>query len=355
MKTESMRRNHRRAAAMAAMAATTVLILLAGAQIGFGQSAVGQPQDLKFELINATTGEPVVADRVAIDLAIARRNNVADFKPTGATFVANGVPITETGAYIITVWYQGVPYWWSKRGRELVGETVTLHVFDVAENQEGISLAGLNLVIRRQESLLRLEYMLQIENATKPQVTVFDSRATFTLALPSGLSSIKATYTRGPEPTEFPVNSPGSRSGLSVPLTPGLNTVRLEAVVPWVDGMEIPVGSNLPLAAWSVLASPQLLEVQSTDLEENSREKVEGYRRYVGAALEAGESISLRLNSGDQVAGSEEDLFTQEAPGDLEADDAEADETKGGGLSLPLIFLGFVVILVIIIAARRRS
>ena len=46
-----------------------------------------------------------------------------------------------------------------------------------------------------------------------------------------------------------------------------------EAVVPWTESMNLPVGSNLPVAAWSVLASPEWLEVHSTDMEENDSEK----------------------------------------------------------------------------------
>jgi len=333
----------------------TALLALAAAAPVLGQSSEAQPQDVEFEIINATSGEPAQVDRMTIDYVTARRNNLVDFTPSGSPFVAKGVPLKDGGVYIITVWYQDVPYWWSKRGREFVDGPVTLHVFDTVSSLEGISFSGLNLVIRHQESLVRLEYMLQIDNNLNPQVTVYDERATFQLALPDGATAIKATYTRGPDPTEVVVGSPGLKTGLSVPLTPGRNTIRLEMVVPWKDGLEIPVGSDIPVTAWSVLASPEWLEVASTDIEENESEKVSGFRRFVGFPLDAGETIDLRLQSGEKAAGPEEDLFTTDAPADSVAGTGDDAGRKGGGLSLPLIFLGVMIILFIVAAIRRRS
>jgi hypothetical protein len=338
-----------------ACATLALILLLAGALPCFAQTAQGQPQDLEFEIINATSGEGAAPSRMTIDYVTARRNNVADFEPTGSIFSAPGVPILEKGKYIITVWHQGVPYWWSKRGRDLIAGPVTLHVFDTASSLDGVSFSGLNLVVRRQESLLHLEYMLQIDNQAKPQVTVMGSPSTFELALPAGVSDIKASYTRGPDPTPVPVHSPGSHSGFEIPLTPGQNLIRVVAVVPWSEGMKIPVGSDLPVNSWSILASPVWLEIGSTDIEENDDQEVAGFRRFAGFPLEAGESVDLLLSSGEQVAGPEEDLFTQESPADKEAGEAAETASKGGGMTLPLIFMGFVIIVLLAVARRRRS
>jgi hypothetical protein len=341
--------------AISAGASWVLILFLAGALPGFAQTAEGEPQDLKFEIINATTGEGASVDRLKIDYVTARRNNLVDFKPDGSTFTAWSVPIKDAGKYIITARYQGVPYWWSKRGRELTAGPVVLNVFDAVPNLEGVSVTGLNLVIRRQESLVRLEYMLQIDNLATPQVTVLDLPATFELALPEGVTGIKANYMRGPDPTPFDVKSPGVRSGLALPLTPGQNVVNLRAIVPWSEGMEIPVGSNLPMSAWSVLASPEWLEVGSTDMEENDSEKVSGFRRFTGFPLEADQTIKLRLNAGTQVAGPEEDLFTKPSPAENKDDGPAAEDEKSGGIPLPLIFVGVLIILILLAALRRRS
>lgn len=337
------------------VALPALILILAGAWPCMAQTAAGTPQDLQFEITNATTGEGAAVDRLTIDYVTARANNVVDFEPAGTTFTAKDVPIKEGGKYLVTVWYQDVPYWWSKRGRELTGGPVTLHVFDTVAQAEGVAIGGLNLVIRHQESLVRLEYMIQVDNLATPQVTVLGPTSTFELALPNGVTDIQAVYTRGPEPTPVPVQASGRRSGLSLPLTPGQNMIRLEAVVPWAEGMVIPVGSNLAVSSWSVLASPERLEISSTDMEENDSEEVPGFRRFAGFPLEAGETVNLRLNSAAEAAGREEDLFTKDAPADQEETGESEALEKGGGMSLPLILVGVLLILIIVAAVRRRS
>ena len=338
-----------------AVLASAVLILSAGLTSAVAQTAEGQPQDLVFEISNATTGEPGTVDRMTIEYITARRNGVADFEPDGSAFTATDVPIIDNGKYIVTVWKDGVPYWWSKRGHDLVEGPVVLHVFDTVSSLEGVSMSGLNFVVRRQESLLRLEYMMNVTNEIKPQVTVNGSGSTFEIALPHEASEIKATYNRGPDPTDIPVTFSGTTCRLSVPLTPGQNQIRLEAVVPWNEGMVVPMGSDLPIKDWSVLASPEWLEVGSTDIEENDEKKVQGFRRFVGFPLEGGDTIDLRLNSGEHGAGAEEELFTKEAPAEQDDATAAEAESEGGGKPLPLIFMGLLIIVIIVVVRRRMS
>ena len=120
--------------------------------------------------------------------------------------------------------------------------------------------------------------------------------------------------------------------------------------------MEIPVGCDLPVSAWSVLASPEWLEVGSTDMEENDSEQVPGFRRFAGFPLEAGETVTMRLNSGEQVAGPEEELFTKDAPAEQEeAGGRERRMTRAAACTLPLIFVGVLIIVIIVAAVRRRS
>lgn len=339
----------------AALAAALILAVAAGAPPAAAQTAEGQPQDLQFEVVNATTSEPGTVDRMTIEYITARRNGVADFEPDGSAFTALGVPVISNGKYIVTVWKGGVPYWWSKRGRELMEGPVVLHVFDNVSGLEGVSLAGMNLVLRHQETLLSLEYMMQVMNEAKPQVTVSGSGATFEIALPDGATEVTASYMRGPDPTDIPVNISGTTCGLTVPLTPGANQIRIQAVVPWTEGMELPVGSDLPVTAWSVLASPEWLEIGSTDIEENDEGKVEGFRRFVGFPLDAGQIIDLRLDSGEHGAGPEEDLFTRKAPAETDAAAGGEPQEKASASRLPLIFLGVVIIVILIAVRRRRS
>jgi hypothetical protein len=319
------------------------------------QSVDAEPVDLKFTVINATTGQPGSIERLTIDYVRERRNGILDFEPAGADFVAPGVPIKEGAEYIVTAWHQGIPYWWSQRGRDLMAQKMTLHVFDATASREGARIQGLNLVIRRQDSLLTLEYMIQVDNTVRPQQTIFDRQATFEIDFPVAATRIKAAYERGPEPTPVPVErGSGDRLGLAVPLTPGLNQIQVSAVVPWHEDLSVPVGSNLEIGAWSVLVAPEWLEVVASEMEVGQND-VPGFRRLTGPPLEAGRSLDLRLRSGPQGPSEEQDLFTQGSPEATNAiPPAPLSDKKVSRPPLPFLIGGTVVIIVVIAARRRR-
>ncbi len=320
------------------------------------QSQDADPVDLKFEVINATTGQPTSVERMTIEYVRTRRNGILDFEPSGSSFVAPGVPIKDVGKYIVAVWHEGVPYWWSMRGQQLMSQTTTLHVFDTTDNLAGVSITGLNLVIRRQETLLHLEYMMQVENTATPQKTIFDGTATFEMNFPAGASNIDATYRRGPDPTPFSAVTRGSSQiSLAVPLTPGSNHIRIAAVLPWQDGMEIPLGSNLPIDDWSALVSPEWLEVRAMELESGEGADLAGFTRLSGPALESGRDFPLRLHSGEVEAGPAEDLFTQDSPAEADAAKEPSDKENGGGLPLPFMFGGFFIIILVVAAVLKRK
>jgi len=319
------------------------------------QSVQGDPTDLKFEIINATTGEPGQVERMTIEYVRNRRNGILDFEPDGSSFIAPGVPIKDVGEYIVGVWNQGVPYWWSMRGHQLIGQTTTLHVFDTTSELIGVSISGMNLVIRRQASLLNLEYMLTVDNAATPQRTITDQVATFELDFPAQASRIEATYRRGPDPMPFAADTHGSqRLSLAVPLTPGTNQIRIEAVMPWQEGMELPVGSDLDIASWSVLATPEWLEVRAIGLESSASEDLSGINRLTGPPLAAGRHLPLQLFSGEHETEEATDLFTQASSAAAGGQDL-AGEDDGGGFPLPFVFGGVLIIIVIAVAARRRQ
>ncbi len=331
------------------------LLLLAMALPATAQTVQGEPTDLKFTVVNATTGQPGTVDRMTIEYVRSRRNGILDFEPSGSEFVAPGVPIKDVGEYIVAVWFEKVPYWWSMRGRDLIGQTTTLHVFDTTTRLDGVSIKGMNVIIRRQDSLLNLEYMLQVENAASPQQTIFDRVATFELDFPAGAREVEASYRRGPDPTPIPADTHGSqRLSLAVPLTPGVTQIQVTAVVPWQEGMTVPVGSNLAVASWSVLASPEWLEVRAMELE-RAESGAPGFKRLTGPALSAGRDLALQLFSGEHEAAPEADLFATDSTATAAAGEAGRPEAAAkGGFPLPLVFTGFVIIIVAALAIRRR-
>jgi len=320
------------------------------------QTAQGTPTDLNFEVINATTGQPTAVERMTIEYVRERRNGIIDFEPSGSSFIAPRVPIIDGGEYIVAVWYEGIPYWWSRRGHQLIGQTTLLHVFDTSRDLEGVVIEGMDIVLRQDASLLKIEMMLKIRNETSPQVTVFNSGGTVELKIPSATDQIKGTYRRGPEPVEFPIHQGNARLELMAPLTPGLNSIRLVASVPWQDGMTYPVASNLEITSWSMLTAPAWLVVLSNELRQESSSSLPGYTRWNGSQLDAGRQLDLRLTTGPDAPGEATDLFTQEANKALakENDRADVVAEKKGGLSLPLVISGVMIIILGVAAFRRK-
>jgi len=337
--------------------AAILLILLFGPILGAGaaraQAVVGEPTDLPFTVRDATTGQPATPERLTIAYVSGRLNVVLDMNPGSAAFTAPAVPIKDIGQYIITLWHQGVPYWWQKRGAELTAGPVALDVFSVTESLDAVSITGLNLVLRHRETTADLELMVEITNLAQPQATVSRGSGTFELQLPDGATDIEASYQRGPDPTPVSVTMSGTRAAIAMPLTPGTNQLRLTARAPWDGALDLPVGSNLPIEAWSLLTAPPSVTVESGEMQGPDEQSVPGFVRRTGPALAAGRTFTVRLNPGT-VAGEPEPLFTESAPA---ADPSAAAAAKeGGGRRFPVALAALVALIIIgAVAVARRG
>ncbi len=332
-------------------------VLLAAAALpgpAAGQSIQGSPEDLSFKIANATTGQPGTIDRLQIQYSTHRLNPVLDIEPQGTEFTIRDVPIKDIGRYVITAWKDGVPYFWSIRGQKLLEGPVTLHVFDTVREMSDVSVSGLNLLLRKGESVVNLEYMLKVDNAARPQATVV-GRPTLELVVPGGASGLQAQYTRGPEPIEVDVISLGDgRVGLDVPLTTGQNQIRLTCSVPWHENLTVPVGANVPVKAWSLLATPENLDIRAMGLEPDPGQDIPGYLRFIGPELEAGRDFRIQVR-GSIPAGQAKEVFTEEAPAESEAATGTDGEEKGGNSFPVAVGIAIIVIVIAVLVRRRRS
>ena len=264
------------------------------------------------------------------------------------------MPLIDRAEYIITAYADGVPYWWSKRGRDLKAGPILLHVFDTAPGPEGLAIAAMDVILRHEGATLQLQYMVQVRNDLAPQVTVGGSGPSFALALPAGLQDLGAVYMRGPDPTPIEVAAGGGMSGLTFPVTPGMTQVRIEARLPWTEGMEIAVGSNLAVESWSLLVAPEDMEVRAFGVRDKTDQPVKGYTSLSADPIDAGDTVDLTLSDPGPATATVEDLFAATEAAQSEAEEGEG-ESGGGPNYLPLIFLGGLLIVILIGAARRRK
>lgn len=316
------------------------------------QNAMGETADVRFELVNATTGQPGSADRLTVEYISERHDIVLDIAPEGSSVLVPAVPLKDVGNYVVTLWKDGVPYHFSRKGHDLATAVQTLHVFDTTTDRAGVRISGLTAVLRRQESLLHVELMLQVLNDTRPQVTVVGTPGSFGLDLPAELTDVAAEYHRALDPTAVPTVRADGRLELGVPLVSGLNRIRLTGVLPWREGLEVGIGSDRPIDAWSLLVAPDWTEVAALELEPDPDGAPTGHKRFKGPALEAGRTLTLRLGAGGAQPGPAEDLFTEPAP-EAAAEAPAAADGKGGGLPLPLLVAVGVILLVLVLRRRR--
>ncbi len=317
--------------------------------------AIHDQADLHFKVANATTGGPGTLDRLQIQYRTHILNSVIDVSPEGSTFTLKDVPVLNQGRYIVTSWKDGVPYFNSFRGSQLIEQENTLHIFGTTSDLQDLGVSGLTLLIKKQGSLLYLEYMIKIQNSTKPQITVLGN-PTFEMRLPSGFSQVKAHYKRGPDPIDIAITDIGANViGLTAPLTSGQNTISLTAALPFTEGMELPIFGNLPVQSWSILTFPQNLVADSFDLVLDDDNSMEGCNRYVGPALESDQNFVIHLEIESQ-AGPTKNLFAdQKKDASGQKSDNPSKTEKQGKNKFPWIPLGFVTILAILIGFKRRQ
>ncbi len=334
----------------------TLTFLVLASSMSAAQSVTGDPADLEFEIINATTGQPGSIERLLLQYSSSSISPILDIEPRGSLFEVPAVPVLDRGKYIMTAWAQGVPYYWSLRGRDLLKSPVQLHVFDTKDGIEDVTIVGMNLLVRQTESLLQVEYLLQIDNAARPQVTL-NGRPHVMLNLPRGLERATLSFGNGPDQEKVELTGlSGGMTALDIPLTTGRNKVQLVGSMAWQDGVEIPVSANVPIQDWSLMASPEHLNIQAFDLETDNSAQVSGYTRLKGPAVDADESFQFRIFD-SPGAGAEEELFTQNGD-ELENNDdnsAKSDKEKDKGFPFVVLTPIFVVFLVIVMRKRRQS
>lgn len=335
---------------------TAVILVISGSSAGMAQSIIGDPADLNFEVINATTGLPGTIERLTLQYSSAHLTEILDIEPNGSNFEVQAVPVQIIGKYVLTAWSGGVPYYRNLRGRILLESPVIIQVFDTRAGTDDIAIVGLNLLARKTDSLLHLEYMLQVHNSAQPPVSMIGAPHLM-FHLPEGVENPTLIYGKGPDPLELKLKElSGGMFALQVPLTIGNNKMRIETTLNWREGLRIPIGSNVPIEAWSLMATPENLDIQAFDLVSVDEPEMPGYLRLKGPFVPAGESFSFRISSG-KGGGAEENVFTQteNETEDPQPHSTETEKEKDKGFPFVVLTPIFVVILVIIVSRRRQS
>jgi hypothetical protein len=334
-----------RAAVLMGVLALLAPMLLPGAVSGQGSNL---PRDVTVKVVNGTTREPGRAATVSL---LPLQSGVGALE-TAVDVVGEvtfeGLVLESTREYVAEAIAEGVPYYARATGQELENRPLTVYVFETTTALDSLEVAGMNLVLRRGEDELQLEYLFTITNAVVPQRTVLPSPATLTLPLPSALAQVQVEVLNRPAPVAVSTAA-AAQEGWT-----GQTQLRLRGRLPYNGEAEITVGTNLAVTQWSVLAFPPDLEVLGEGLASVTTDTDADYSRTRGPALEAGQTLVLQVHGGKvpvvltELAG--KDTTTVAAP---VAPPPLRDE-KTSSVVLILVCLALVLIY-LLVRMRRRS
>jgi hypothetical protein len=310
--------------------------------------------DVRIEIINGTTRQKGRADEVLLREFRLGGAVLAEEAEVAGMVVLESLDLRDGTDYLLTARVDGVDYHLRRKGSELAAGPVTLHVFDTTSDLAGVRTSGMNVVVRRGERDLGLEYLLTVENAGRPPRAVVPDPATLELALPAEFSLRSAQLMSGPEPVDLELAAgAGGRRGLAVALPPGTVRVRLTGTVPFAGTAELPVGLNVPVERWSLLAFPPDLDVRGPEIEPDPAQDPD-YARLIGPSLEADETILLVVSGGTPPE-VEERIFTTAGDSALASEMAGDRGGTGGSMTWLLIPVAVALVALLFWLRGRRS
>lgn len=306
----------RRILANLTSALLTLLVLATAAE---AQDVVMEPQtgSASIRIVNGTTGEPGDAERLELRQIGVAMTLLAAADHVSDKVVFPAVEMLPFRPYLAIATRGGVVYRAQMTGQELLdGKSLTVHVFDQTDDLAGVTITGMNVVARRRADGCELEYILTIENESRPQRTVAASALPVRLDTPA-LTSTTAEVYRGPQPETAAITESGGQTAARIPLAPGTTRFSLKGFWPEAGPARLEIGTNLPVTAWSLMVSPAQLAVQTTSLTRDDGE-YPGFGRWRGAALAPGQRVQVDLPP------LTDDLAATTKPAERPARDAES-------------------------------
>jgi hypothetical protein len=274
-----------------------MMLLLALVGSAGAQDAVLDPQtcSVKVKLVNGTTGERGEAERVELREIGPEMRLLASAEHVADEITFPGVALLNFRPYLAVATSGGVAYRAQLVGQKFLdGEAVTVYVFDQTESLEGVSVSGMNVVVRRRSDGCELEYILTVENASRPQRTVAAAAVPARMIVPT-LTAVTAEVYRGPEPEPAEMaTGPDGMAGPRVALTPGTTRIEFKGFWSTPDAARLEIGCDLPVAAWSLMVSPATLAVEAPELTRDAGE-YPGFVRLRGPALAPGQTVHADL------------------------------------------------------------
>lgn len=253
--------------------------------------------DLTVRVLLAGDDSPVAAERVVIRAQSALLDVVAEAREVDGEVTFPRVPVILPRSYIVSAWVDGVGYHVRHGGQAFAdGKPAIVHAFASTDRTDGVTITGMNLVVRQRDRGFGFEAVVTVDNQSRPQRTVHADALGVQLALPEGLEQITVEVDDGPEP--FPAAlrpATGPFTGVVAGIPPGQARITIKGIVPADAELAFSAASNLPVEAWSLLVWPDDLSVDGDGLRRDDTREYGGFGRWVGHALEPGQEMDIRV------------------------------------------------------------
>jgi len=250
-----------------------------------------------------TTGRTAIAERVIIREVGALMTTVAEAVNVDGEVTFENLMVFNFKPYIVSAWVDGVAYHAKPKGQTFLnGATVVINAFEQTSDLSGLSVTGMNVVVRAQEGEYDFEYIVTVDNASRPQRTISAAALPVQLALPIGLRDIEVEVDNGPDPLTAQLRSAGGGlTGVATALTPGEARITVRGSLPLAsegepaNRIEFSVAANLAVPKWSLLVWPASLEVRSFDLDQDRDNNYTEFSRWFGEPLQPGRTIDITV------------------------------------------------------------
>jgi hypothetical protein len=205
-----------------------------------------------------------------------------------------------------------VGYHAQPKGQDFLdGKPIVVHAFEQTDDLAGVIITGMNVVVRARREAYELEFIVTVDNQSRPQRTLSARALPVQLLLPSGLRDVEVEVDNGPDPVTADLRpAAGGRRGVAAAITPGQARVSIRGALDADDPFEFSVAANLGVQAWSLLAWPAELSVRSFDLQKDHTNTYAEFSRWIGPALEPGQEVEVTVSR--PVATAAEPVFSEQ-------------------------------------------
>jgi hypothetical protein len=279
---------------------TVLALFLLSAPQAWGQIRTGS---LKVILVNGTTGEPGEAEEVTLFKQSAGVEPIAGSSHVQGSFLLENIQLDGDDPYLLQVTSAGVTYNQPVSFGPGNEAEASLRVYDVTQDRSCLEVKSARYLLRRNNSLLRVEKLYVVENRCEPRKTFYDSGGTFRFHLPREVahgSSVLVSAPGGAPVTVAASPLPdGSGYVTKTPFNPGKTDVIIAYDIALPSGnYQLREQAYYALSQILVLITPSDVELKADGWENLTPEGTSRFIVLRQSNVEAGSLIDVTLAGG---------------------------------------------------------